>query len=172
MKATSKLRPPDPGQFKGCVGVSKMSTCLHYIIKCSIFPKFYAVLESAQNAHFSWILGTVRNHQKANACIQNQLKQCGACYLTEYTLNTHTFTCMCSHVHVHVNAYIHIDRKYTEKSHLKLPVPVESSKVLHTPTLTADSTGQQCRSVHVASCYSADTGTYPFFKPTSETRTK
>ena len=53
VKATSKLRLPHSSAEKplqGCVGVfiSKLPACQHYIIKCSIFLEFYAVLESAQ----------------------------------------------------------------------------------------------------------------------------
>ena len=54
MKATSKLRPPHPSAerplqgVRGSFFISKLPACRHYIIKCSMFLQFYAVLESAQ----------------------------------------------------------------------------------------------------------------------------
>ena len=129
MKATSKFRPPHSSAerplqgVRGSFFISKLPAYRHYIIKCSIFLQFYAVLESAQKCallrakglRVASIFGTSGNHQKtdlkANAYIQNHgnTVQSTISLITEYALNIHvhvhvhtsTCTCLCIHVHVH-----------------------------------------------------------------------
>ena len=150
MKATSKLRPPHPSAERPLQGVRgsficKLPAYRHYIIKCSIFLRFYAVLKSAQKCALlrakalRVALGTSGNHQKAdlkaNAYITKSWK-----HSAEHTisLNTHS-----TYMYIHVLP----TRKYTEKSHLELSVLVKFSKAgrLAQPN-TTDSTGKRCRS--------------------------
>ena len=70
MKATSKLRPATSKRREATSRgaweffISKLPACRHYIIKCSIFLQFYAVLESAQKCALLRAKGIVDGPRK------------------------------------------------------------------------------------------------------------
>ena len=89
--------------------ISKLPACRYYIIKCTIFLQFYAVLESAQKCALlraKVLIGPSRFLINARESI-NRPFACKANTNSTYMyIHMHTFT-HTLHVHAHTNSQIH-----------------------------------------------------------------